>query len=125
MLTLLLAWATVGLATLPGSEPSVKRGASSATREWTDASGSRHVRAVLLRVEGDKLWLRRSDGKLATTKISQLSAADQQYVRTNPPTKPADSAAESTPSGLAAEVVDKIGEKVQSVVKLPGWTNAS
>src|SRR4249919_659231 len=77
MFAFLLAWATFGMATGATSEASNSKAAATVSREWTDASGSKHVRAVLLRIEGDKLWLRRSDGKLATTTVSQLSRADR------------------------------------------------
>jgi hypothetical protein len=49
-------------------------------REWTDANGRRRVRAALLRADIDKLWLRRADGRLASTMLNQLSASDRQYV---------------------------------------------
>jgi hypothetical protein len=85
-------------------------------REWSNASGTKHVRAVLLRVDGEKLWFRRSDGKLTTTSISQLSSVDRQYVATQ--------STETTPESKAASAALKIGSKVQSMMGLPGWTNS-
>lgn len=125
MFVLLLAWATLGATIESAHERSVKTTESADSREWTDASGSKHVRAVLLSAEGDKLWLRRSDGKLATATVSQLSLADRQYVATHPLHIARDSRNESKSAGLASQVVDTIGEHVQSMVELPHWTKGS
>src|SRR3954463_15260964 len=84
MFALLLAWASIGMMTVPANDARVKNAATKMPRDWTDASGSKHVRAVLLRKDGDKLWFRRSDGKLSFATLSQLSLADRQYVATNP-----------------------------------------
>jgi hypothetical protein len=66
----------------PGaSHPALANRAPSQTaRDWTDASGTRQVRAVLLRVEGDQLWLKRANGQLATTTLDRLSQADRDYL---------------------------------------------
>jgi SLA1 homology domain 1, SHD1 len=56
--------------------------AAAVARDWTDVSGDRHARATLLSRDGDKLSLRRTDGKLVNTTLSRLSAADRQYVAT-------------------------------------------
>jgi hypothetical protein len=53
-------------------------------REWTDASGTRHARAALLRVEGEKLWLKTLDGRLTTTTLGRLSVSDRAYVASHP-----------------------------------------
>jgi hypothetical protein len=125
MFVLLLAWATFGMATGSGNEASVKVAVPADAREWTDATGSKHVRAALLSRQGDKLWLRRSDGKLATATVSQLSLADRQYVATHPAGITDDSRPKPKSTGLAARVVDKIGQQVQSMVELPRWTTGS
>jgi hypothetical protein len=125
MFVLLLAWATLGATIEPAHERSVKTTELANSREWTDASGSKHVRAVLLNMEGDKLWLRRSDGKLATATVSQLSFSDRQYVATHRAGATDDSRVSPKSAGLAAQVVDKIGEQVQSMVELPRWTKGS
>ena len=49
-------------------------------REWTDASDTKRAHAVLIRIEGDTLWLRRSDGKLTKTTMSRISEGDRHYV---------------------------------------------
>jgi SLA1 homology domain 1, SHD1 len=56
-------------------------------RDWTDSGGSRHARAVLLRVDGDNLQLKSADGRLVSAKLNELSPSDQQYVAANPPKK--------------------------------------
>jgi hypothetical protein len=50
--------------------------------KWTDASGSRHAQAALISVAGDKISLRRIDGKLVSAKLSGVSESDRQYVAT-------------------------------------------
>lgn len=50
-------------------------------REWADSTGAYKVEATLVKVEGDKVVLRRSDGDTVTIPISRLSAADQKFVR--------------------------------------------
>jgi SLA1 homology domain 1, SHD1 len=117
MFALLLAWSALGITTGSSNAAPVETPPTADSREWTDASGAKHVRAVLLRIDGDKLWLRRSDGKLATTTVAQLSNADRQYVATNPLGTATDS--------KAAQIVRKIGDKVQSMVELPQWTKGS
>jgi hypothetical protein len=121
MLAILLVWVNIGITAAAMNPVTHERSASATSREWTNASGTKHVWAVLLRVEGDTLWLRRSDGKLATTTISQLSKADREYVARNPPRTASDSTAESKPNGIAT----KIADKVQSMAELPGWTKGS
>jgi SLA1 homology domain 1, SHD1 len=125
MFALLLAWASLGVTTGAADEVTSKNLASSASRDWTDASGAKHVRAILLRIEGDQLWLRRSDGKLTTTTVSQLSSADRQYVATNSLATTTRTAVASTAAGLTTQIVRKIGDQVQSIVELPRWTKGS
>src|SRR3954454_9901263 len=100
MLGLLIAWTTIGMMSVPANEAPVKTGATAVPRDWTDTSGSKHVRAVLLRRDGDKLWFRRSDGKLTYANISQLSLADRQYVATTPIANTAQPQAESKLTNL-------------------------
>jgi hypothetical protein len=38
-------------------------------RQWTDASGSWHAQAALISVAGDRISLRRIDGKLVATTL--------------------------------------------------------
>ncbi len=121
MFAFLLAVATVGITT----EAPVKTAAPGVSREWTDASGTRHVRAVMLRTDGEKLWLRRDDGTLAHATLAQLSRADRQYVATNPIAKSEERGTVSKSVNLATKVVSKIGDQVESMVELPTWTKPS
>jgi hypothetical protein len=116
MFAVLLAWSAYGIATRAMNDGPVKTTAATELREWSNASGTKHVRAALLRIEGDKLWFRRSDRTLATTTVSQLSSGDRQYVATH--------STEMTPASKAASAARKIGSKVQSMIGLPGWTNS-
>jgi hypothetical protein len=96
--------------TLPGSQ-----------REWTDASGSKRARAILLRIEGDTLWLRRSDGKLTTTMISLISESDRQYVALWRP----QSFAKSKSSSVPSSVIESVTDYVETVQQLPQWLEQS
>ena len=125
MFALLVAWATFAIAMASANEGASKPAANVEPREWTDASGTKRVRAVLLRVEGEKLWFRRSDGKLTTATISQLSQADRQYVAMSRLARSADSTADSASPSLTTKVMGKISETVQSMGDLPGWTKGS
>src|SRR5215216_290132 len=82
MYALLLVCVVFGTTSKSSMAAPAKTAATPDWREWSNASGSKHVRAVLRRIEGDKLWLRRSDGKLATATLAQLSDVDRHYVAT-------------------------------------------
>jgi SLA1 homology domain 1, SHD1 len=128
MFALLVAWVIFAIVMAPANEAASKPVANVEPREWTDASGAKRVRAVLLRVDGEKLWFRRSDGKLTTATIPQLSQADRQYVAMILGAHTADSEKDKTDSnstGLAPKIIGKITEKVQSLGELPGWTKGS
>src|SRR6478609_9715514 len=84
-------------------------------REWTDVSGTRHARAALLRVEGEKLWLKSADGRLATTTLGQLSSADRQYVASHPLN------AAAVPSPLPAPNVPEMLKHFPSLKEATAW----
>ncbi|MCR4414463.1 MAG: SHD1 domain-containing protein, partial [Thermoguttaceae bacterium] len=50
------------------------------TRTWRDSSGVFEVQAALVRCEGDKVTLRRKDGKLIQVPLDKLSAQDRAYI---------------------------------------------
>jgi hypothetical protein len=126
MFALLLTWTILATTAPPANEATTaEHSASFAARDWTDASGTKRVRAALLRVEGEKLWLRRSDGKLTTTAVSQLSLADRQYVATRPTDAASKWETKSISNSLTTQIVKKIGDGAQSIAKLPGWTQPS
>jgi hypothetical protein len=49
-------------------------------RWWTDASGRFRVRATLVRQDGDRVYLRKPDGKTIAVSLDKLSQQDQQFV---------------------------------------------
>lgn len=49
-------------------------------RTWTDATGKFSVTAELEEVRGNKVLLRRQDGKQITVPLAKLSAEDQQFL---------------------------------------------
>ena len=61
-------------------QPSTVAAPVQSIRDWTSANGDRRARATLLRVEGDKVWLRTSEGRLATTTKSAVSQDDRRYL---------------------------------------------
>jgi hypothetical protein len=123
MFALLVIWAACGTTAafladdLPAND----------LREWTDASGARRARAALVRVEGDKLWLRRPDGKLATTTIERLSETDRQYVASRRVAViVAEESEPASPVAKAAEAVtETVTDAVEKIPQLPGWPEPS
>jgi hypothetical protein len=80
---LLSATGVLNTAEVHGYATTAKTRNASELRDWTDASGRRHARAVLLNIKGSKLSLQRADGKLVSTTLVQLSETDRQYVATH------------------------------------------
>lgn len=72
--------ATTGSGEVGGLERAAMVAPALAPREWMSASGGQRAVATLIRVDGDKLWLRTPDGRLATTTKGAVSAADRQYL---------------------------------------------
>jgi hypothetical protein len=125
MFALLLASAAFGIMMLSSKDAADKAPAATAFREWTDASGTRRVKAILLRVEGETLWLRRADGKLAIATISQLSPADRQYLEKWRITKPADSEMGQKATSLPIPILENVGKGLQTIAELPKWISGS
>jgi hypothetical protein len=89
-------------------------------RTWTSASGLKTARATLLRVDGEKLWLRRQDGSTATAALSKLSRPDRDYVASVRTRLSPDDQTAKSPSPTA-DVVGSVVEKAASLAKLPTW----
>lgn len=51
-------------------------------RTWTDAAGSRQVRARLLAADGDRATFEKEGGQTVSMPIARLSQGDQNYIRT-------------------------------------------
>ncbi len=49
-------------------------------RSWTDVTGKFSVTAELVEVRGDKVVLRRQNGKRITVPLAKLSAKDRQFL---------------------------------------------
>jgi len=49
-------------------------------REWVDSSGRFRIEAELVKVEGEKVSLRKADGEVIVVPIDRLSDADQKFV---------------------------------------------
>src|SRR5262245_59598954 len=50
-------------------------------RTWTDASGKFSINAEFVRVDGDKVVLRRADGKEIKVPQARLSDADKEFLK--------------------------------------------
>jgi len=50
-------------------------------RTWTDVTGKFSVTAELVEVRGDKVVLRRQNGKQITVPLAKLNAEDQQFLK--------------------------------------------
>ncbi len=56
-------------------------------REWRDSTGKFSVQAELIASTEDQVVLKREDGRLVALSISQLSAADQEYLKSQEATQ--------------------------------------
>jgi hypothetical protein len=54
-------------------------------RTWTDKTGKFKIEATLKQVAGGKATLVKADGKEVVIEVTKLSAADQKFLRDNPP----------------------------------------
>jgi SLA1 homology domain 1, SHD1 len=121
MYLLLVLWATCGIQSDSSNDSTRATTASTlVSREWTNASGNKRVRAVLLRIEGDKLRLRRDDGKLSSTTLTALSDRDRHYVATHRD-RLAKNLQESSPAVVTSKVVNAVAGGVQSLREVPRW----
>ncbi len=50
-------------------------------REWTNAAGTFRLEAEFAGVDGTKVKLQRPDGRILTVPVTNLSAADQDFIR--------------------------------------------
>jgi hypothetical protein len=135
MFRLVALWTVCAAALTAAAQPPPSEGLDASPREWTDASGARHARASLYRIDGDTIWFRRPDGKLTKTALANLSEADRQYVasRRSEPTAstqpPAATAGASDPVSSVAEGVaetvqgatETVTETVETIQQLPRW----
>lgn len=108
---------SIAILTLALSGPAAEQLPSEAVREWSDASGSKRAQAVLVSIDGDAIWLRRSDGKRVSARLANLSQRDQLYVSTQQRRAAAISAASTT-----AAAVERAAETLKPLQKLSGWT---
>jgi hypothetical protein len=69
-------------------------------RTWTDKTGKFKIQATLVRVEGEKVLLKRAgDGKEIGVALARLSAADHKYLKSvEKPAKPSTTAKASAPA---------------------------
>lgn len=86
----LLAWADTGTAVylnpLKGVDakphtPPVTASDEPKPRFWTDATGRFRIKATLIEVRGEKVKLKREDGREITVPINRLSRRDQEFIR--------------------------------------------
>ena len=86
-------------------------------RMWSDKSGSFKMKAALLRVEPDKVFLRKEDGKELSVEIEKLSVADQKFLQ-----KMRTDAGGGTPLAVAPQVIefDTSAVYVEAGERFPG-----
>jgi copper chaperone CopZ len=82
------------------------------SRTWTDAESGKTIEGELVSVDGEKVTLKRADGKTFTLDASRFSAADQEFIaaqdtpsdaNTDAPAD-ADADGEATPAGTENDV---------------------
>ena len=49
-------------------------------REWTDSTGRKSIKATLLEIRGDRITLKRADGRVFTAPLERFSEKDRKYV---------------------------------------------
>lgn len=83
----------------PSAEPSAS---AEDVRKWSDDTGDFSVDAQLLKVEGDKVVLKKTTGSVIRVPIARLSEADQQYLQSL--SKPDEEPTDDTPATQSAAV---------------------
>lgn len=69
-------------ATPPGTQPTAAPASGGGVkRKWQDATGQFSVEAEFVGMEGDKVQLKRTDGKFLTLPLDKLSATDQEVAK--------------------------------------------
>jgi hypothetical protein len=114
----LLAWLAFRLSilvVLSDVRPDDGRTSHQELRDWTDVGGTRHASATLLRVDGEKLWLRTADGRLTSTTLSRLSSSDQQYVASHGASDAA------VPDSLSPQVDPSVLNRLPSLTQVTAW----
>ncbi len=110
----------------PGTENYSSEAAAStifadAVRDWTDAGGTRHARAALLHIDGEKVWLRRPDGRATSTMLSQLSPSDRQYIASYAANRAVNQQSNSRPTVFDPAIVQSLLDDLPSLNKLAIW----
>ena len=77
-------------------------------RTWKDATGKFSVQAVLVRVLGKQVVLRRTDNKEISVPIAKLSATDRQYLKDFKPSTPP-----NADDKTAVAALKKLGAKIE------------
>ena len=94
--------------------------AALAARDWTDVTGTKRARATLIHVDGEKLWLRRADGRMAKATLASLSRPDQVYVSSKLMQLSRKVATQNSPSAVSS-ILGTVVDKAASLGELPGW----
>ncbi len=85
-------------------------------RTWTEAASGRQIEADFLALQDDSVKLRMSDGREVSIVLSRLSAADQEFAKTQ--------AASAPPAARASSGVAS-GEAAASGADWPTWRGAN
>ena len=128
---------TLTMLSLPVIHIGIQEQDRSALRTWTDRTGKFSTRAVLVRIEGDSVELRKEDGVLVKLALDRLSDADQAFLheQSSQPSSPASSPA--TPDNSQQNTLGrirsseqkllsakKIADEYRSFLALPGITDS-
>jgi copper chaperone CopZ len=73
---------TISLITLIGTL-ALPLSLSAESRTWTDAESGKTIEGELISVDGEKVTLKRADGKTFTLEVARFSAADQEFIEAN------------------------------------------
>jgi|GEM_PF-6819063 len=90
-------------------------------RTWSDQTGKFKVDATLLKQEGDKVTLKRKDGKEVTLPLDKLSKADQEFLKGNPENKPVEKEGPKEPDNFPTSDADSSGAPPINVSRGSTW----
>lgn len=91
----------------PVGQPTGANGGGGVKRKWQDATGQFSVEAEFVGLEGDKVQLKRPDGKFLTLPLDKLSATDQEVAKALALAAAAKAPAKEPENPFEANVSDK------------------
>jgi very-short-patch-repair endonuclease len=83
-------------------------------RIWTDSTAKHRTDAELVRIDGEKVVLRKTSGKEITVQVSKLSTVDQQYIASYKASQEKDSA-KADPADMSRNATENAGRNALGI----------